>query len=693
MLLTFQTCACPRARGLRVRIAGFILAFGMAMISGPGAAQEKRPDLAEMSLEDLMNLEVTLATRKASRLSETAAAISVISNDEIRRSGVIGIPDALRLATGMEVARLDANKWAVSARGFNSVYANKMLVLMDGRSLFSPMFSGVFWESQDVMLEDVDRIEVIRGPGATLWGASAVNGIVNILSKNAQTTQGGLLTFGSGTEEKGFVGLRYGWRTGKNLYTRIFAKHSRRNGFVNASGLPTGDDWAMSSGGFRMDWNGSARNSLALQADLHAGDVGQEGTPTLFQNIKMGIPDYRTRVTGGNIIGRYRHQFSETADLNMHVSFDRMERRDDVMIGGEYSTFDADLQHHFGRGSRHEVVWGLGYRITGDRVRDDLMATMHPDHKTYDVLSAFIQDEISLVRDRLRLTVGSKFEHNDFTAGEIQPNLRILWTLNDRHSVWGAVSRAVRVPDRSDLSVQVDYHVDPLQFILQGNPQLRSEELLAWEAGYRLHPSESLWFSVNGFTNRYRNITIYNIGDIRVLADPFIIQLPFFTDNRMSGTGSGLEMIGDWEALERLRFHGSYVYLELRLEPDSELRAGYEKFQEDLGADKSLIQSYLTSKAGKSPRHAASLRGSWNATRTVEADVSLRFVDRLPSIGIDRYFGLDCRLGWSARQNVEIYVAGRDLASARHMEFDEQPSPFGSTFVQRSVYAGVRFQF
>jgi iron complex outermembrane receptor protein len=638
-------------------------------------------------------MEVTLATRTASRLSETASAISVISDIDIRRSGVTGIPDAIRMATGMEVANLDANKWAISARGFNSIYSNKTLVLMDGRSLYSPLFSGVFWESQDVLLEDVDRIEVIRGPGAALWGANAVNGIVNILSKEADATQGGLFAFGGGTREKGFGSVRYGGKIGEKLYYRVYAKHTRYGGFVDTSGLRTDDDWFLSSGGFRMDWNGPSGNSLTLQGDIHAGDVGQEGKPTLFRNIKMEIPDYRTQVRSGNLNGRFRHRFSEAADMDLRVSFDRMERRDKVVIGGEYNTLDVDLQHHFGRGGRHEVVWGLGYKITRDRIRNDLMAAMIPDRKTYDVISAFIQDEISLVRNRLLLTMGSKFEHNDFTRGEIQPNLRMLWTLNSRHSIWGAVSRAVRLPDRSDRGLRVNYNLDPLQLSLQGNPDLRSEELLAWETGYRLRPSTNIWLSLNGFYNLYRRFTIYNIGEIRVLTDPLSIQLPFYTDNRMSGTGLGLEISGDWEAREGLRFHASYAYLNLRLEADDEVRIRYAKFERDLGLEKDIIQTWLISKGGKSPRHSASLRGSWNITRKLEADASLRYVDQLPGIEVDRYFGLDCRLGWRVRQNMEIYLVGRDLIGARHREFDEQPSPFGSTVVRRSVYAGVRFRF
>ena len=271
--------------------------------------------------------------------------------------------------------------------------------------------------------------------------------------------------------------------------------------------------------------------------------------------------------------------------------------------------------------------------------------------------------------------------------------MRFLWTINDRHSFWGAVSRALRIPDRSDCGLRVDYNLNPVRFILLGNPKLRSEEVLAWESGYRLHPAENIWFSLNGFYNQYRRITIYNIGAIRVLTDPISIELPFFSDNRMSGTGSGLEASGDWEIRDGLRLHGSYVFLDLRLEPDRDLQATYNKFQEDMGLDASIVHSWLMSKAGKSPRHTASLRGSWNATRTLEADVSLRFVDRLPGIGIDRYFGLDSRIGWNARQNAEIYVAGRDLIRSGHREFDEQPSPFGSTIVQRSVYAGVRLRF
>jgi len=349
-------------------------------------------------------------------------------------------------------------------------------------------------------------------------------------------------------------------KSGKKRNTRIFAKHSRRNGFLNAAGLQAGDDWTMSSGGFRMDWIGSGRNSLTLQGDLHAGDIGQEGLPTLFQNVKIGLPDYRTHVKAANVIGRVKPRFSETADMDLRVSIDRMERRDDVMIGGEYSIARCRFAHHFEPGSIHEVVWGLGYRLTADRIQTDLMATMVPDHKRYDVLSAFIQDEMRLVPDRLRLTIGSKFEHNDFTGGEVQPNLRFLWTINDRHSVWGAVSRALRVPDRSDFGLRVDYNLDPIRFVLLGNPKLRSEEVLAWESGYRLHPAEKYLVQ---FERILQSIPAHHDLQHRRHPRPDRSDLDrasVFSDNRMSGTGSGLEASGDWEIRDGLRLHGSYVF-------------------------------------------------------------------------------------------------------------------------------------
>jgi iron complex outermembrane receptor protein len=666
-------------------------------------AQNKIVDLTELSLEELMNIDVTLASRKASKLSQVAAAMTVISQDDIHRSGVTSIPEALRMVPGMEVARLDANKWAISARGFNSIYANKLLVLMDGRSLYSPIFSGVFWESQDFLLEDIDRIEVIRGPGATLWGSNAVNGIVNIVTKDAESTQGGFIGLGAGTEEKGFGGFRYSGRLRDKLYYRLYIKHTLRNHFVNAYDRPAEDSWTMSSGGFRMDWEPSKLNALTVQGDLHAGIVGQEGRPTLFKEIKMGIPDYRTRLRSGNVIGKWRHRFSETSDMDLRLSFDRVARKDTVVIGGEYNNFDMDLQHHFHWGNRHDVVWGLGYRVTWDRMQKDLMAFMSPNQMTCQVMSAFAQDEITLARNRLRLTLGSKFEYNGFTGFEIQPNGRLLWMPTDHHTLWGAVSRAVRVPDRADYDLQVHYDLGLIRFSLLGNPHLRSEELLAYELGYHFRPADDFLVSLNGYYNRYSSINNYNIGTIRPFTDPFYIQLPFFMDNQMSGSAVGGELSTDYQIHERLRLRGSYAFLKIRLTPSKEISAKYAelqsllikyaKFLNLLNLDTSVIDAWLTSKEGKSPAHQVSLRGSWNVYKNVEVNANFRYVARLPSIDIKGYFGFDARLGWKPRRNLELYVVGQNLLEARHFEFEEQPSPFASTQIQRGVYGGVNVRF
>jgi iron complex outermembrane receptor protein len=672
-----------------------ILWILLSAAAEPDFSQERKtvPDITELSLEELMNIDVTLASRKKDKLFHAAAAMTVVSRDDIRRSGVTSIPEALRMVPGMEVARLDANKWAVSARGFNSLYSNKMLVLMDGRSLYSPVFSGVFWESLDVLLEDVDRIEVILGPGATLWGSNAVNGIINIISRDAKSTQGGFVGLGAGTVEKGFGSFRYGGRLGKNLFYRFSLKHSKRGPFVNSDGVPANDGWTMSTGEFRMDWEPSERSTFTVQGDLHAGTVGQEGKPTLFQEIKMGIPDNKTRLRSGNVIAKWFHRTSEKSDVSLRLSFDRSERKDTVVIGGEYNTFDMDFQHHFHWGSRHDVVWGTGCRVTRDRLQRDLMASMNPDRKTYGVLSVFAQDEIELAKNRLRLSIGSKFERNDFTGFEIQPNVRLLWTPEDRHTAWAAVSRAVHIPDRSDYDLQIRYDLQPLQFILSGNPELRSEKLIAYELGYHYRPLDGLLVNLNAFYNRYHSITNYNIGTVRIVPVPLSIQLPFFMDNLMSGFTAGCELGADYQVHKRIRLRGSYAYLKIRLTPSGETLARYAEFQKELNLDPNVINALLTSKTEKSPAHQVSLRGSAKVRTHLEADVNFRYVARLPGIGVGRYFGMDARLGWTPLSNLELYVVGQNLLEADHFEFDEQPSPFSSTRVQRGVYAGMNFRF
>jgi len=470
----------------------------------PVAAQV---DLTTLSLEDLMHIEVSLTSRTVERLIDTPAAVYVLTGQDLRRSRATTLPEALRLVPGVEVARIDANKWGVATRGFNGRFANKLLVLIDGRAVYTPFFSGVMWEIKDVLLEDVERIEVIRGPGGTLWGANAVNGIINIITASAQNTQGGLVKVGGGTKERGLMRLRYGGNLDENTHFRIYGKASAHDHFVDASGRSGADDWQMGRGGFRLDRNLGTGRSLTWQGDVYRVERGQiyrfpELTPPYIRLVEDD-----TRLAGGHLQGRWQHTFADSSELRLQVYYDRTEW-DDELIGEIRDTYDLDFQHRFNWTEQQELVWGVGYRFTTDNFDNSPIFALHPEHRGSPLYSAFVQDRIAL-NERLKLFLGTKFEHNDFTGIEYQPGARLLWTPHVQHVIWTAITRAVRTPSRADDDVRLlnrvlppgEFFLDspPILAINTGDRSFKSERLLAFELGYRLHLRQGLSFDLATF--------------------------------------------------------------------------------------------------------------------------------------------------------------------------------------------------
>lgn len=391
-------------------------------------------------------------SRREQKVSETAAAVYVISQEDIRRSGVTSIPEVLRLVPGIQVAKVNSNMWAISTRGFNLRFANKLLVLIDGRTVYNPMFSGVYWNSKDTLLEDVERIEVIRGPGAAMWGANAVNGIINIITKDAENTQGSLVTGGVGNEEKGFGAFRYGGKIRDDVSYRGYVKYFNRDEYIGSLGEDSNDNWEALQGGFRIDKDTANMNSFTLQGDIYNGDAGS------LNDINIPFPPYSTRLnvsedfSGGNILGRWEKTFSDTSDMALQLYFDREEETFAFIktFKNMTTTYDIDFQHRFKLNDRQDITWGLGYRYLLTNYKNSNNVVFDPTSRDLNLYSAFIHDEISLIQDRLKLILGSKFEHNSFTGVEMQPNGRLLWTPHERHSAWASVSRAVRTPSRAD---------------------------------------------------------------------------------------------------------------------------------------------------------------------------------------------------------------------------------------------------
>ncbi|RMF60307.1 MAG: TonB-dependent receptor, partial [Calditrichaeota bacterium] len=402
-----------------------------------------------------MNIEFVSVFKKSEDPFETPAATYLVSQKEIERSGAMTIPDALRMVPGMQVAQHDASSWGVTTRGFSGLsrgisgqFANKLLVLQDGRSVYTPLFSGVSWDTQEILLEDVERIELVRGPGATLWGANAVNGIINIISKNARDTQGALVTAGVGSERRSFAQFRYGGRIGEKSAYRIFGKYVKFDGLVDSSGNKTPDDWHVAHGGFRFDWDSGSQDEITVEGGVYSGEVGQRyritnsPEPPFLQTF-----DFNADVSGGHLLSRWKRTFSSTSDLALQLYFDRV-KREEAVVKGDINTFDLDFQHRFLLGDRQEIIWGTGYRFITDDFDSTFAFSLRPGSRDVSLFSAFLQDDIALARHRLYLIIGSKFEHNDFTGFEIQPNIRLKWTPSTRQTVWAAVSRAVRTPSR-----------------------------------------------------------------------------------------------------------------------------------------------------------------------------------------------------------------------------------------------------
>ncbi len=449
----------PVTRAGRMALAAFL----SALLAGNAMAQDPKtvPDVTAMSMEDLMNMKVTSVSKRTQKVADAAAAIFVITQEDIRRSGATSIPEALRLAPGLEVARIDQNKWAIGSRGFNGRFDNKLLVLIDGRSVYTPLFSGVYWNIQDVLLEDIDRIEVIRGPGATLWGANAVDGGINIITKPAASTQSAIVKAGAGTEERGSGSVRYGGKMGDDTHYRIYGKYFDWGPSNYASGGTAHDAWDAIRGGFRADWTPAGSNSLTVQGDIYRSHYDETLTvPNLTgPNYSSTFPN-DGEYSGGNILARWNHT-TEGGSMSLQAYYDNTTTVDHMLFEDHQNIFDIDFQDGFHAGNHQQFLWGLGYRSILDHNHSSFTVSLQPNQVNLNQFSAFVQDEISLVDNRLRLTLGTKLEHNTFTGFEVEPNARLLWNLSPKQSVWTAVSRAVRTPALTEHGLRLNSAVIP----------------------------------------------------------------------------------------------------------------------------------------------------------------------------------------------------------------------------------------
>lgn len=622
-------------------------------------------DLTELSLEELMMVEVTSVSKKKQSLQTSAAAIFVITQEDIRRSGVTSIPEALRMVPGVQVARLDGNKWAVTARGFNGQFANKLLVLVDGRNVYNPLFAGTLWETLDTIMADIDRIEVIRGPGATLWGVNAVNGVINIITKDSQKTSGYLATGIAGTEET-IGSLRYAGTVDEDLHYRVFAKYFDRDEQFHPMGAH--DDWRGSRVGFRTDWAATVKDTVMIEGSGYDQSRGQRITlPTALGSPALTILDENVANTGGNLLLRWNRQLSDEEEFTVQMFYDRFETEFSV-ARATIDTVDVEFQHRFPFLSNQEIVWGGEYRYWSDQLSGSFTLTPVPGHQSYNLISGFIQDEIQIVPDTVTLSVGTKLSHTHFTGFEYQPSARLIWNVLPHHTVWVAASRAVRIPSRladQGVLLQPPSTTVPVPVSILANQELESEILHAFEAGYRLTPWPKLSIDLAAFYNLYDELR----GSRAVTATTFQ-----FVNNK-AARNFGVELATTFQALEWWRLIGTYTHHEM----DVSLETGVTQLPDTLD--------------GGSPRHQASLRSQITLPFEAEFDTWVRYVDELPSFEIPAYVELDARVGWRPMEGLEVALVGQNLLAKHHSEIGPTFLQSQMTEIQRSVYGKVTWTF
>jgi len=657
-----------------------ILLLATVLPAGFSARADSPPatnDIFEMPIDALLKVVITSVSKRPESLFGAPAAIYRVTDEDLKRSGFRNIADALRYVPGMQVAQINSHTWAVSTRGFNGEYATKLLVLMDGRSVYTPLSAGVYWDTVDLMLEDLDRVEVIRGPGGTLWGANAVNGVINIISKPAAETQGWLVTGGGGNLEQGFGGVRYGDKLGDSTYLRVYGKYDNHDDFPYFDGSSSHDSWDMGRAGFRLDSGDPSADLFTVQGDYYYGSESWQFTQPIPTAPFLENVTHTDQASGANLLGRWTHQFADESQFTAQTYYDHTYRESNLPQERR-DTFDVDLQQHFAPTRRHNIVAGLGYRLTTDHIVGAFANSFVPDERTLNLFSAFLQDEITLYQDRLRLTLGSKLEHNDYTGFEVQPGVRLAWTPTDTQTFWGGISRAVRTPSRAEEDIRINRLASPLGAMatVWGDGDGDSEELVTYEIGYRAIPVKNLSFDVTAFYNMYDDLRDLEPGPPAPVTPPPAAS--FYVANKLTGQAWGFELSSDWKiATNWWRLRGSYTFYHLDLNFDHG------------GTDAGTIHLL----EGCAPRHQFSLRSEMNLLENVSFDVGLRYVDPLNNPGIPAYTALDLRLAWQPSKRVEVALVGLNLLDPVHPEFAATQVITPQREVPRSVYGQVTLRF
>jgi len=660
----------------------FAIALVSASLALPGQTPSP-PDLTQISLEDLMNIQVTSVSKKAQSISKVASAVYVIEAEDVRRSGATNIPDLLRTVPGVNVAQIDAHTWAISIRGFNERFTRSVLVLIDGRTVYSPLSGGVNWDQQNVPLEDIDRIEVIRGPGGTVWGANAVNGVINITTRSAAATKGGLIRVGGGSQQSAGGLAQYGSAVGNGAY-RVSEDYSHEGNGVTAEGQEADDGWHTLHGAIRTDWTLSPRDTLTVEGDISSVVGGQTaGSPISPNLLVTGVHDDLVVVDAQDVLSRWNRVLSAGSDFSLQIYFDRYNRLDSGFREIR-DTVDVDFHHHVKLGSRNDIVWGLGYRVTSDNLNGSAggnQITYTPPRSTDSLFSGFIQDELRLTNS-LSVTFGSKLEHNAYTGVEFEPSAQLAWQPTDRQEVWISVARAIRQPTRTDVGVDANYAFQMPgggagTVVLTGDPHPTTAKLHDYEIGYRVQPNKKVSVDVSTFLSYYHNL---------LTVEP---QSPFFSSTPVPQ----LVVPEAFGTLANARSFGGEIASNWRVTSRWKIVSGYSLVRIKVGLDPSSEDVTADASANATPEHQFQVRSSLNLTRNTDLDSSLSYVSALRGLaatpGYERF---DTRLAQRLGNHVEISLVGQNLLSGRHAEFADSEGLL-HTLERRSVSGAITWRF
>lgn len=611
-------------------------------LSSPAGAQQ----LADLSLEQLAALPVISVTKSQKPVSEAAASVFIITERDLRNAGSSSLPEALRLAPNLQVARVDARNYAITARGFNNPFENKLQVMIDGRTIYSPLFSGVYWDAQDLVLEDLDRIEVVSGAGGTLWGANAVNGVVNIVTRSAADTQGVLLSAG-GSEHENYSALRYGGETGEGGYYRVYAKHSQHDDTLSESGLDTDTGWERSQLGFRMDWD----DHMTLQGDAYTGRLHQSNTDSIV-------------ISGANLLGRGSWHLDGGSRVSVQTYIDHTERDQPLAFSQHLTTFDLDAQQDMALGTRHKLIWGLGYRYADDDIHNYPAFAFLPENMHMIWRNLFVQDEIALT-PQVTFTLGTKWEDNPYTGGETMPGAQFAWAPDETKLVWASASRAVRSPSRIDRDFYSPTHPPVVngvaRYAVAGGPDFVSEIADVYELGYRSQPVPEVSWSATVFYSHYDRLRTLELNT----GGPGVVF-----KNMAEAYSRGIELWGSWQVAVPWRLHAGLVAqdLDVRRKPGS------------------LDLTNITGLANGDPDYYWLLRSSYEFSSHLELHASLRHVEALENTKVPAYEELDLHLVWMPVPGWALSLVGQNLLAGDHAEF----GPVGGRSVyERSLFGKV----